>query len=213
MTETNLSGGLTEVGRHVAPGQDAEEPFVMTAMPSTLPDLLDQLAINQEREAAQNLEKGLDQPISLTRGRRLQMVGNLHLYEFFLPSGVVIGVDLPVTLLLGEEAEPTEGIVLLQEGERLMLQTFDAIGDVVPGATLVPDVSGLALTISGRLMEMNKTSGSYTLGPAERLLPLIEAGQSGQRALLEALTPTSVLTPLWHDDPDGSPAETGHPCR
>jgi hypothetical protein len=172
----------------------------MTALPSTLPDLLDQLALKLEREAARTVEAGLDQPVSLSRGRLLQTVGNLHLYEFFLSAGLVIGVDLSVSLLLGDEAEPTEGIVLFQEGERLILQTFDAIGEVVHSATLVPDVSGLALTTSGRLTEMNKTSGSYTLGPAERLLPLIKAGQSGQHAVLEALTPTSVLTPLWHDD-------------
>lgn len=172
----------------------------MTAMPGTLPELLDQLALKLEREAARHLEAGLDQPISLSRGRRLQTVGNLHLYEFFLPVDVVIGGDLSVTLLLGDEAEPTEGIVLVQEGQRLVLQTFDAIGEVVHSATLVADASGLALTTSARLIEMNKTSGSYTLGPAERLLPLIEAGQSGQHALLEALTPTSVLTPIWHED-------------
>lgn len=172
----------------------------MTAMPGTLPDLLDQLALKLECEAKRNLEAGLDQPISVSRGRRLQTVGNLHLYEFFLSSDVVIGVDLSVTLLLDEAEEPTEGIVLAQEGERLILQAFDAIGDVVPSATMVLDASGLALATSGRLTEMNKTSGSYTLGPAERLLPLIEAGQTGQQDVLEALTPTSVLTPLWHDD-------------
>jgi hypothetical protein len=172
----------------------------MKAMPGTLPELLDQLALKLEREAARHLEAGLDQPVSLSRGRRLQTVGNLHLYEFFLPVDVVIGGDLSVTLLLGDEAEPTEGIVLVQEGQRLVLQTFDAIGEVVHSATLVADASGLALTTSARLIEMNKTSGSYTLGPAERLLPLIEAGQSGQHALLEALTPTSVLTPVWHED-------------
>ena len=77
--------------------------------------------------------------ISLTRGRLLQTVGNLHLYEFFLPVDVMVGADLSATLLLGEEAEPTEGIVLFQDGERLVLQLFDAIGDVVPSATLVPE--------------------------------------------------------------------------
>ncbi|MGZ9189765.1 MAG: hypothetical protein ACXW39_06895, partial [Nitrospira sp.] len=167
----------------------------MTAMPGTLQDLLDQVAAKLERDAARSSEQGLDQPISLTRGRLLQTVGNLHLYEFVLSSDVVIGADLSVTLLLGEEAEPTEGIVLFQDGERLILQTFDAIGEVVPSATLVPDVSGLALTTSRRLVEMSKAGGSYTLGPAERLLPVLEAGQSGHRAVLESLTPTSVLTP------------------
>ena len=175
----------------------------MTTMPDTLPELLDQLARTLEREAARRLEDGLDQPVALVRGRRLQTIGNLHLYEFFLPpdaAEIVIDGDLPVTLLLGEETEPTEGIVLIQEGTRLILQFFDAVGEEVPSATLIPDLSGLASTTSARLMEMNKTSGSYTLGPAERLVPIIEAGQSGQSADLQALTPTSVLTPVWHED-------------
>ena len=173
----------------------------MTAMPGTLPDLLDQLAATLERDAAYSAEQGRDHAVALVRGRLLQTIGNLHLYEFFLPPDVMVGDDVSATLLLGEETEPTEGIVLFQEGERLVLQLFDAIGDVVSTATLVPDASGLALTTSRRLAEMSKAGTSYTLGPAERLLPILEAGQSGDRAMLEALTPTSVLTPLLQDDP------------
>ena len=172
----------------------------MTTMPGTLPDLLDHLAATLERDAAHSTDQGCDQPIALVRGRLLQTVGNLHLYEFFLPPDVMVGADLSATLLLGEEAESSEGIVLFQDGERLVLQVFDALGEVVPHATLVPDASGLALTTSRRLAEMSKAGTSYTLGPAERLLPILEAGQSGNRAALEALTPTSVLTPLWQDD-------------
>ncbi|GAB1724441.1 MAG: hypothetical protein NTNFB01_33370 [Nitrospira sp.] len=172
----------------------------MTAIPGTLPDLLDQLAATIERDAAQSADQGRDQAIALVRGRLLQTIGNLHLYEFFLPPDVRMGADLAATLLLGEEAEPTEGLVLFQEGERLVLQLFDAIGEVVPHATLVPDSSGLSLTISRRLAEMSKAGTSYTLGPAERLLPILEAGQSGDRAALEAVTPTSVLTPLWQEE-------------
>lgn len=172
----------------------------MTAIPGTLPDLLDQLAATLERDAAQSADQGRDQAIALVRGRLLQTIGNLHLYEFFLPPDVRMGADLAATLLLGEEAEPTEGLVLFQEGERLVLQLFDAIGEVVPHATLVPDSSGLSLTISRRLAEMSKAGTSYTLGPAERLLPILEAGQSGDRAALEAVTPTSVLTPLWQEE-------------
>ncbi|WHZ23736.1 MAG: hypothetical protein OJF47_002848 [Nitrospira sp.] len=172
----------------------------MTAMPSTLQDLLDQLAAKLEREAARSKEQGLDQPIPLARGRLLQTVGTLHLYEFSLALDAAIGTDLPVTMLLGEEAEPTEGLVLFRDGERVIIQTFDAIGEVVPSATLVPDAGGLALTVGRRLAEMGKTGASYTLGPAERLLPVLEAGQAGNRAVLEAMTATSVLTPLWQDD-------------
>ncbi|MCC2644095.1 MAG: hypothetical protein K0S45_4508 [Nitrospira sp.] len=172
----------------------------MATMPSTVPDLLDQLARKLEDEAERHREQGLDQPVPLAGGRRLQTVGTLHLYEFALPSDVMIAADLSITLLLGEEAEPTEGIVLVQEGERIVVQTFDAIGDSVPSATLVPDASGFAMTTSRRLAEMSKAGTSYTLGPAERLLPVLEAGQSGNRAALEALTPISVLTLLWQGD-------------
>ena len=172
----------------------------MTAMPGTLPDLLDHLAAALERDSAQTGPQGGDQTVALTRGRLLQTIGTLHLYEFFLPPDVRVGADLAATLLLGEETEPTEGLVLFQEGERLVLQLFDAIGEAVPQATLVPDSSGLALTTSRRLAEMSKAGSSYTLGPAERLLPIIEAGQSGDRAALAAVIPTSVLTPLWQDD-------------
>jgi len=172
----------------------------MTAMPGTLPDLLDHLAAMLERDAAQTGHQESDQTVALVRGRLLQTIGTLHLYEFFLPPDVRVGADLAATLLLGEEAEPTEGLVLFQEGERLVLQLFDAIGEAVPQATLVPDSSGLALTTSRRLAEMSKAGTSYSLGPAERLLPIIEAGQSGDRAALAAVIPTSVLTPLWQDD-------------
>ena len=47
----------------------------MTAMPDTLPELLDQLARTLEREAARRLEDGLDQPVALVRGRRLLLRG------------------------------------------------------------------------------------------------------------------------------------------
>ena len=172
----------------------------MAAIPGTLPDLLDQLAATLERDAAQSAEQGQDQAVALVRGRLLQTIGNLHLYEFFLPPDVRVGTDLAATLLLGEETEPTEGLVFFQEGERLVLQVFDAIGEVVPHATLVPDSSGLVLTTSHRLAEMSKAGTSYTLGPAERLLPILEAAQTGDHAALAAVTPTSVLTPLWQED-------------
>ena len=77
--------------------------------------------LSKDGEAARSTEQGLDQSIPLTRGRLLQTVGNLHLYEFFLPADVLVGADLSATLLLGEEVEPTEGIVLFQDGERLVL--------------------------------------------------------------------------------------------
>ena len=172
----------------------------MAAIPGTLPDLLDQLAATLERDATQSAAQGQDQAVALVRGRLLQTIGNLHLYEFFLPPDVRVGTDLAATLLLGEETEPTEGLVLFQEGERLVLQVFDAIGEVVPHATLVPDSSGLVLTTSHRLAEMSKAGTSYTLGPAERLLPILEAAQTGDHAALAAVTPTSVLTPLWQED-------------
>ena len=44
--------------------------------------------------------------------------------SFFCLLTSMLGADLSVTLLLGEETEPTEGIVLFQDGERLILQTI-----------------------------------------------------------------------------------------
>ncbi|GMV51849.1 MAG: hypothetical protein UZ03_NOB001001014 [Nitrospira sp. OLB3] len=172
----------------------------MTTIPETLPDLLEQLALQLEREAAASATSEPDQTVVVTGGRRIQTVGTLHLYEFVLPPNLSVGLDVPVTVLLGEEDEPTEGLILAQEGERLVVQTFDAVGDVVPRATLLPDAAGFAQTAAHRLHEMSKAGGSYTLGPAERLLPLLTAGQVGDRAALEGLTATSVLMPLWHGD-------------
>ncbi len=172
----------------------------MTPVPATLEQWLDQLATRLEGEAARCAERGLDQPVLVSHGRLLQTVGTLSLYEFILPSGVTMGVDLPVTVLLPDEAEPTEGFVLLQEGERVVVQLFDLIGDSLPTATLVPDTSGFYQTAGRRLAEMSHTTGAYSLGPAERLLPVFEAGQAGDLAALLAITATAVLTTLWLDD-------------
>jgi hypothetical protein len=172
----------------------------VTPVPATVEQWLEQSASQLQAEAGHCAARGLDQPVSASQGRLLQTVGTLHLYEFFLPPDTEWGVDWPVTVLLPDGEEPTEGFVLLQEGNRVVLQLFDAVGETVPMATLVPDASGFAETASHRLADMNRSTASYSLGPAERLLPVFDAAQAGDVAALQAMASTSVLATLWQED-------------
>jgi hypothetical protein len=169
-------------------------------MPATIEQWLEQSASHLESEAGRCASLGLDQPVMVSQGRLLQRIGTLQLYEFTLPSDVRLDVDWPVTLLLPDEGEPTEGFVLLQENDRVVLQLFDPIGVTVPVATLVPDASGFAQTAGRRLADMSHATASYSLGPAERLLPVFDAAQAGDLGALQAITPTTVFTPLWQED-------------
>jgi len=172
----------------------------VTPVPATLEQWLEHMAMEMDAEAAADAERGRDQPVTASQGRLLQTVGALQLYEFVLPPDVRIGVDLPVTVLLPDDEEPTEGFVLSQHENRVVLQLFDPIGDSVPSATLVPDASGFAQTVGRRLADMSRTGSSYSLGPAERLLPVFEAAQTGDPGALRAIASTTVLTLLWQDD-------------
>ena len=104
----------------------------MAAMPGTLPDLLDQLAATLERDAAQSADQGRIKRSRLYAGGCCRQSGTCTSVRILPSAGCSVGTDLAATLLLGEETEPTEGLVLFQEGERLVLQVFDAIGEVVP---------------------------------------------------------------------------------
>lgn len=89
---------------------------------------------------------GLDQPITPVTGRLLQTVGTLYLYEFRLPTGRSLDVDTPLSIVPQEEMEPTEGTVLSCRDGVALVQTFDAIGQTVEGATIVPDRGGFLST-------------------------------------------------------------------
>lgn len=163
-------------------------------------ELLDDFAAKLERERVRAATKGWDAPVSLANGRLCATAGNLSLYEFESAQATALAEDWPVTIVPPDEAEPTEGIVLGHRGNRLLVQTFDALGQVVSSATLVPDASGFLETASRRLADMAAKSDTYTLAAAERLLPWLAPGQpaNGQTPLPTASA--SVLTTLWTED-------------
>jgi len=140
-------------------------------------------------------DAGHDVPIVASRGRLVQTIGGLHLYEFILPPGVSLSVDLPLSIVPSDEieVEPAEGIVLRQAGNTAIIQVMDALGASESSVTLIPDLAGLLGTSATRLKEMVTKANAYNLGPSERLVPLLQTpGDGGQVS--------SVLTTVWSDD-------------
>jgi len=140
-------------------------------------------------------DAGHDVPIVASRGRLVQTIGGLHLYEFILPPGVSLSVDLPLSIVPSDEIEmePAEGIVLRQAGNTAIIQVMDALGASESSVTLIPDLAGLLGTSATRLKEMVTKANAYNLGPSERLVPLLQTpGDGGQVS--------SVLTTVWSDD-------------
>lgn len=168
------------------------------AVRMTLRELIETFIVRLEASREHSSKAGLDHPITLSKGRLLATVGTLHLYEFELPPASVVGLDVPVTILPQDEMEPTEGVILGQSGQSLTVQTFDAIGQFVPSATLVPDATGFLSTASKRLAEMALQADRYSLGPAERLAPWLASLPSRAGTDLPGSS-TSVLTTLWQE--------------
>ena len=152
------------------------------------------LRVKQEQLSA----AGLDQPITPVTGRLLQTVGTLYLYEFRLPTGRSLDIDTPLSIVPQEEIEPTEGTVLSCREGVALVQTFDTIGQIVEGATIVPDRVGFLTTSAVRLTEMLSEPDSYRLGPADRLTPLLEAATGFDEIGGSA---ASILTTIWSEEP------------
>ncbi|MBM4126125.1 MAG: hypothetical protein FJ247_02095 [Nitrospira sp.] len=142
-------------------------------------------------------DQGQDVPITAAEGRHVRTIGGLHLYEFRLPAGVALRVDLPVSIIPSDEGEPTEGIILHQFGNFIFLQTLDSLGTPIPSVTLVPDQAGLLDTIIGRLKDMITRADAYNLGPAERLASLLQAQDDSRN---EVTSESSVLRFVWLDE-------------
>jgi hypothetical protein len=158
------------------------------------------MAARLEREAQRHAGHDVDRPITVSGARLVQQVGTLQVYDCAVPAGTALGPDIPVTMIPPDESEPTEGFVLAQDGERVLVQTFDNLGEALPTATLVPDAVGFLSLAAERHADMAKRGERYTLGPAERLLPLFEAVQSGDPGSIQNIASTSVLTTFWQED-------------
>ena len=135
----------------------------------TARDLLETWALRYEAEEKRAIDTALDQPITLVAGRLVRTIGTLHLYELTLPEGLSIEQDTPLSIIPPDDMDPTEGIVLGGQGNVVLVQTFDAIGQSYTDATVVPDRAGLLATSAKRLRDMFAQPDAYRLGPADRL--------------------------------------------
>lgn len=165
----------------------------------TARDLLETWALRLEAEQIRVSDTALDQPITQVAGRLVHTIGTLHLYEMTLPQGSSIEHDTPLSIIPSDDTEPTEGIVLGEQGNVALVQTFDAIGQSYAEATVVPDRAGLLATSAKRLRDMLAQPDAYRLGPADRLASFLEAA-TGPGELSESGTGSSILTTVWTDE-------------
>ena len=165
----------------------------------TAKDLLETWALRLEAEQKRVSGTAVDQPITQVVGRLVHTIGTLHLYELTLPHGSSIEHDTPLSIIPSDDMEPTEGIVLGGQGNVVLVQTFDAIGQSCADATVVPDRAGLLATSAKRLRDMLAQPDAYRLGPADRLAPLLEA-TTGAEELSGTGAGSSILTTIWSDE-------------
>ncbi len=163
----------------------------------TATDLIESWISRLEAEQVRLSETEQDAPVVASQGRLLQTTGDLHLYEFMVPAEVTLCADLPVSIVPTNEADTTEGIVLQQTGNSILVQLVDALGAEVSSVTLIPDQAGLVTMSTFRLKEMLAKPDQYHLGSAERLASLLQV-QEDQVATFPSAS--SVFTAVWSDD-------------
>lgn len=162
--------------------------------------LLETWALRLEAEQIRVSNTALDQPITQVTGRLVHTIGTLHLYEMTLPQGSSIEHDTPLSIIPSDDTEPTEGIVLGEQGNVALVQTFDAIGQYCAEATVVPDRAGLLATSAKRLRDMLAQPDAYRLGPADRLAPLLDAPTGAGERSAGSDTGSAILTTVWTDE-------------
>ena len=163
----------------------------------TAVELIESWIVNLEAEQARLAETGQDASVVVSQGRLVRTTGGLHLYEFIVPGEVRLPFDLPVSLVSADDTDMTEGIVLRQTGQSLLVQVVDHLGSEVPSGTLVPDQAGLVGTAATRLKDILAKPDLYHLGPAERLTALL---QMPVEEVETFAANSSVFTALWSDD-------------
>jgi hypothetical protein len=154
--------------------------------------------LTDEREGA--MSRGLDAPLDVPQARHLRTVGSLHLYSCDVLPGSKVLPDIPVTLLPGNDMEPTEGYILGWHQGALIIQTFDHVGQTLQHCTLIPDTSGFLETGAARLSDMATKPESFTLGPAERLVPWLNPEPLADPTAARDGIPTTLLMTIWGDN-------------
>lgn len=157
---------------------------------------IDQLAkrLRAERDAASS--RGMDAPFDV-RGLTLHAtVGTLYLYECEAPSDTLVLEDTPISVVPADGGEPTEGVVLRQQGSTLLLQVMDGMGAGPMAATVVPDATAFLDAAAKRLGEIAGKPHKYTLGPAERLAGFLNADPDRLAEVSQSM-PAAVVTSQW----------------
>lgn len=169
-----------------------------------LTDLLDHYThrLSKERETA--LTEGLDTPIETSSARHVATTGTLHLYAFGIQTDRALPEDVPVTILPSgnarEDLEPTEGYIICSRAGEILIQTLDSLGQTLGAYTIIPDTAGFFETASKRLAEMAAKPESFSLGPADRLVPWLDPDQAGDASHARTTASASVLTTIWGED-------------
>jgi hypothetical protein len=167
-------------------------------MPTAARDLIQLWARRLTAEQKRLVEQEADQPLVPVAGRLLRAVGTLFLYEFTLPPGRSMEVDTPVSIVPAEDMEPTEGLIVSCREGTAVAQTFDAIGQHVAGATMIPDRAGLLATWEKRLLDMLAHPDVYRLGPADRLVPILESSPGSEDT---SAAGAAIVSTMWSNDP------------
>ena len=165
-----------------------------------LDELLTQSATQliAEREIA--ISQGVDAPLDIPHAHHIGKAGSLHLYSCEVLPGSKIIADVPITFLPGNDMEATEGYLLGWLNGALIIQTFDHVGLTLEHCTLIPDTSGFLETGVTRLSDMATKPDSFTLGPAERLVPWLHPSPASDAGHARDNIPTTVLSTIWGDD-------------
>ncbi|MDH4155236.1 MAG: hypothetical protein OEV01_15760 [Nitrospira sp.] len=163
----------------------------------TAVELIESWIANLEAERARLVETGQDAPVVASQGRFVRTTGGLHLYEFLVPNEVRLPLDIPVSLIPVDDTDTTEGIVLRQKGQSILIQLVDHLGSDVPSVTLVPDQAGLVGMAAARLKDILAKPDVYHIGPTERLAALLQM-PTGEVETFSVNS--SVFTTLWSDD-------------
>jgi hypothetical protein len=164
----------------------------------TARELIEQWATRFTVEQEQLSGSQADEPITPVTGRLLHSIGTLYVYEFRLPPGRFLPIDTPLTIVPDDGTEPTEGFALSCRDRLAVVQTFDAIGQTVANATIVPDRGSFLSAAATRLTDMLAQPDSYRLGPADRLAHLFETASGSEEP---SGASASVLTTIWSPDP------------
>ncbi len=162
-------------------------------------DLLETWAILLEAEQKRVSDTALDRPITPATGRLVRTIGTLHLYELILPEGSSIEPDTPLSIIPADDIEPTEGVVLSKQGNIVLAQIFDSIGQSSADMTVVPDRAGLLTTSAKRLRDMLAQPDVYRIGSTDRLAPILEA-TTGTGAPSGLVSGSSIVTTVWADE-------------